>query len=251
MAERLDQRLFRDGAFPSREKARRAVMAGVVLVDGQRVDKPGRPVSEDASVSVLEPSEPFVSRGGRKLAAALDHFEIDPAGWVCLDVGASTGGFTDCLLSRGAGRVYALDVGYGQLDHRLRQDPRVVVLERQNARHLAADALGEACDLVTFDLSFISLRKVFPAILPHLAPAGLLLPLVKPQFEAQRAQVGKGGIVRDERVRGEIVSACVEDLTVLGLECLGRFDSPVHGAKGNQETFALFRKPEELGGVDR
>lgn len=247
MAERLDQRLFREGVFPSREKARRAVMAGVVLVDGQRVDKPGRPVAEDASVSVLEPSEPFVSRGGRKLAAALDHFEIDPEGSVCLDVGASTGGFTDCLLSRGAARVYAVDVGYGQLDHKLRRDPRVVVLERQNARYLAAEALAEACDLVTFDLSFISLRKVFPAVLPHLTAAGVLLPLVKPQFEAGRQQVGKGGIVRDAEVREAVIDRCVEDLTALGLECLGRFDSPIHGAKGNRETFALFARRGETG----
>ena len=247
MAERLDQRLFREGAFPSREKARRAVMAGVVLVDGQRVDKPGRSVAEDASVSVLEPSEPFVSRGGRKLAAALDHFEINPKGFACLDVGASTGGFTDCLLSRGAERVYAVDVGYGQLDHKLRRDPRVVVLERQNARHLAADALEEACDLVTFDLSFISLRKVFPAVLPHLAPGGVLLPLIKPQFEAERGQVGKGGIVRDDQVRCGVVDRCVEDLIGLELACLGRFDSPIHGAKGNRETFALFRRREETG----
>ncbi len=243
-SERLDQYLFRQGIFPSREKARRAVMAGIVLVDGQRIDKPGRAVARGASVHVLEPKEPYVSRGGRKLAAALDHYQLDPTGWVCLDVGASTGGFTDCLLERGAERVYALDVGYGQLDHKLRQDPRVVVLERQNARHLKPDALGEAYDLATFDLSFISLSKVVPAILPHVSAGGRLLPLIKPQFEAGRSQVGKGGIVRDAELREAVVEGCVANLATLGLECLGRFDSPIHGAKGNRETFALFRFAE-------
>ena len=147
-----------------------------------------------------------MSRAGRKLAHALDHFGVDPAGLVCLDVGASTGGFTDCLLQRGAARVYAVDVGYGQLDQRLRNDPRVVVMERINARNLAPDALPEPCGLVTIDVSFISLLKVVPALLPHLAPGGLLLPMIKPQFEAGRGAVGKGGILRDEEVRGRVIA---------------------------------------------
>src|SRR6185436_10984556 len=154
-------------------------MAGVVEVEGRRVDKPGTDIASAARVEVLAPKEPFVSRAGRKLAHALDHFGADPAGRVCLDVGASTGGFTDCLLQRGAARVYALDVGYGQLDQRLRNDPRVTVMDRINARHLAADALPEPCDLITIDVSFISLLKVVPALLPHLAPEGLLLPMIK------------------------------------------------------------------------
>ena len=165
---RLDQMLHQRGLFPSREKARRAVMAGIVEVNGRRVDKPGTPVAIEADLKVIEQREPYVSRAGRKLAHALDHFGVDPRGLECLDVGASTGGFTDCLLQRGAPRVIALDVGYGQLDMNLRQDPRVVVMERVNVRHLAADALGWPVELVTVDVSFISLLKVVPAILPHL-----------------------------------------------------------------------------------
>lgn len=241
---RLDQLLVDRGMFPSREQARRAVMAGIVEVDGRRVDKAGADVPAGARLEVLAPREPFVSRAGRKLAAALDHFGIDPAGWVCLDVGASTGGFTDCLLQRGASRVYALDVGYGQLDHRLRNDPRVVVMERVNARHLAPDALPEPCRLITVDVSFISLTKVVPALLPHLASGGLLLPMIKPQFEAGRGMVGKGGILRDEAVRQRVVGGCVEELAGLGLETVGIFDSPVHGTGGNRESFALLRRGE-------
>jgi 23S rRNA (cytidine1920-2'-O)/16S rRNA (cytidine1409-2'-O)-methyltransferase len=234
--------LVQRGLFSSREQARRAVMAGTVEVDGRRVDKPGTAVAETARVEVLAPKEPFVSRAGRKLAAALDHFGVDPSAQVCLDVGASTGGFTDCLLQRGAARVYALDVGYGQLDHRLRTDPRVVVMERVNARHLAPDALPEPCGLITLDVSFISLLKVVPALLPHLAPGGLLLPMIKPQFEAGRGMVGKGGILRDEEVRQRVVRECAEGMAALGLELLGHYDSPVAGTGGNRETFALLRK---------
>jgi 23S rRNA (cytidine1920-2'-O)/16S rRNA (cytidine1409-2'-O)-methyltransferase len=219
-------------------------MAGTVSVDGRRVDKAGTAVPVGAQLSVLAPKEPFVSRAGRKLAAALDHFGVDPGGQVCLDVGASTGGFTDCLLQRGAARVYALDVGYGQLDARLRSDPRVVVMERVNARHLAPGDLPEPVALVTIDVSFISLLKVVPALLPHLAPGGLLLPMIKPQFEAGKGQVGKGGILRDEDVRERVVAGCASGLAGLGLELLGLFDSPVAGMGGNREAFALLRKPQ-------
>jgi 23S rRNA (cytidine1920-2'-O)/16S rRNA (cytidine1409-2'-O)-methyltransferase len=236
--------LVQRGLFSSREQARRAVMAGTVEVEGRRVDKPGTPVAETARLEVIAPREPFVSRAGRKLAAALDHFGVDPRDRVCLDVGASTGGFTDCLLQRGATRVYALDVGYGQLDQRLRNDPRVVVMERVNARHLPPDALPELCHLVTIDVSFISLVKVVPALLPHLAPGGLLLPMIKPQFEAGRGMVGKGGILRDEETRQRVVQECAEGIAVLGLELLGLFDSPVAGTGGNREAFALLRRAE-------
>ncbi len=217
-------------------------MAGTVEVDGRRVDKPGTPIAEDARVKLLAPREPYVSRGGRKLAAALDHFAIDPKGWVCLDAGASTGGFTDCLLQRGAKKVYAFDVGYGQLDFGLRQDPRVVVRERINVRHLQPDDLPERCDLVTVDVSFISLTKVVPALLEHLKADGLLLPLIKPQFEVGRRQVGKGGIVRDPEVRREVIERRVGELCGLGLEVQGTVDSAVAGMNGNREAFALFQK---------
>ncbi len=242
---RLDQLLHQRGLFPSREKARRAVMAGTVLVDGRRVDKPGTPAGEGVEVRLLGRREPYVSRAGRKLAAALEHFAIDPQGLVCLDVGASTGGFTDCLLQRGAERVYALDVGYGQLDLGLRRDPRVVVMERRNARYLQREDLPQRCDLVTIDVSFISLTKVVPALLPHLAEDGFLLPLVKPQFEAGRRQVGKGGIVRDPEVRQRVIDRRVADLVAFGLRSLGTFDSPVSGVGGNREAFALFRLSTE------
>lgn len=215
-------------------------MAGLIEVDGRRIDKPGNSVSEDAEVEVKGRAEPYVSRAGRKLAAALDHFELDPAGSTCLDVGASTGGFTDCLLQRGARRVYAVDVGYGQLDFGLRRDERVVVMERVNARYLESDAIPEPCDLITIDVSFISLVKVVPALVPFLAPTGRLLPMIKPQFEAGRELVGKGGLVRDERVRAAVVERSVRDLESLDLVCLGTADSAVAGVKGNLEAFALF-----------
>jgi 23S rRNA (cytidine1920-2'-O)/16S rRNA (cytidine1409-2'-O)-methyltransferase len=244
VASRLDQLLVERGLFPSREQARRAVMAGLVSVDGRRVDKPGAAVGAAAALAVAE-REPYVSRAGRKLAGALDHFGIDPAGWVCLDAGASTGGFTDCLLQRRARRVYALDVGHGQLDARLRGDPRVVAMERVNVRYLAADALPEPCDLITVDVSFISLAKVVPALLPHLGRRGLLLPLIKPQFEAGRGAVGKGGILRDEALRRQVIEECAAGLARLsGLGLSGLFDSPLAGSGGNREAFALLRRRE-------
>lgn len=238
---RLDQLLVERGLFPSREQARRAVMAGAVRVDGERHDKPGTAIAGGAAVEVAARPR-FVSRGGEKLAAALDHFGLDPSGWVCLDVGASTGGFTDCLLQRGAARVYAVDVGQGLIDLGLRRDPRVVVIERVNARHLAADALPEPVALATVDVSFISVVKVVPALLPHLAPGALLLVLVKPQFEVGRGEVGKGGIVRDERVRRRVIAERAEQLAALGLERLAEADSAVPGADGNREAFALLRR---------
>ncbi len=242
---RLDQLLHHRGFFPSREKARRAVMAGTVLVDGRRVDKPGTATRDSAELALLAPSEPFVSRAGRKLEGALEHFDLDVAQQICLDVGASTGGFTDCLLQRGAIRVYALDVGYGQLDYSLRNDPRVVVMERINARHLKPEDLPERCDLITIDVSFISLTKVVPALLAHLSDRGRLLPMIKPQFEAGRRQVGKGGIVRDEHVRQRVITGRIADLEKLGLHCLGTSDSAITGVGGNREAFALFEVANE------
>lgn len=242
MRSRVDQLLVDKGLFESRERARRAVMAGIVTVDGVPADKPGTAVPDSAHLEVVGPKEPFVSRGGRKLAYALDHFELDPTGWTCLDVGASTGGFTDCLLQRGATRVYALDVGRGQLDFKLRSDSRVVAMEGVNARYFEVESIAESCQLVTVDVSFISLVKVVPALLPVLPPGGYLLTLIKPQFEVGKGLVGKGGVVRDESVRGRIIQERGEELASLGLVLMGIVDSEVVGAKGNREALALFRK---------
>lgn len=239
---RLDQLLVERGLFATREKARRAVMAGQVDVNGVRVDKPGSPMRDDVRLTLIGTAEPFVSRAGGKLAAALDHFAVDPAGCRCLDVGASTGGFTDCLLQRGAAHVTALDVGYGLLDLKVRNDPRVEVRERVNARHLAADAFDRPFEIVVVDVSFISLTKVVPALVPHIAPSGRLLPLIKPQFEVGREGVGKGGLVRDEGLRRETIERRAAELAALGFELLGTYDSPVAGAEGNREAFAFLRR---------
>jgi len=218
-------------------------MAGVVEVAGRRVDKPGSPVAADADLHVAAPAEPFASRAGRKLDAALDAFAIDPAGRRCLDVGASTGGFTDCLLQRGAAHVTALDVGYGLIDARLRADPRVEVIERTNARHLAPDAFAEPFDLVVVDVSFISVVKVVPALLAHLAPGAELVVLIKPQFEVGRGGVGKGGIVRDEQLRARVIAERAAELAALGLDLVATVDSEVPGSGGNREAFAYLRRP--------
>ena len=240
---RLDRLLARRGLFASREQARRAIMAGRVRVAGRPVDKPGTPVADDVEVDVVGPPRRYVSRGGDKLEHALDHFGIVPSDWVCLDVGASTGGFTDCLLQRGARRVYALDVGRGQLDLGLRRDDRVVVMEGVNARYLTPADLPEPIRLATVDVSFISLGKLVPALHPLLSPGGVLLPLIKPQFEAGRREVGKGGVVRDEAVRLRVVRQVAAELVALGFELRGIVDSPVHGAKGNREAFACLERP--------
>ena len=240
---RLDQLLVERGSFTSREKARRTIMAGRVRVDGRLVDKPGSAVAADAKLEVVGPAEPFVSRGGRKLARALDHFAVAVEGLVCLDAGASTGGFTDCLLQRGAERVYAIDVGYGQLDYGLRNDPRVVVMERTNARQLTPEDIPERCDLATFDLSFISLTKVVPAVARLVRSGGRLITLIKPQFEVGKGRVGKGGVVRDDVLRKKVIVERIDDLEAIGLTCQGWIDSPITGARGNLEALALFSKP--------
>jgi 23S rRNA (cytidine1920-2'-O)/16S rRNA (cytidine1409-2'-O)-methyltransferase len=240
---RLDVLLVARGLAATREKAQGLILAGLVLVDGRRSDKAGTAVGDDADVRVAGPEHPYVSRGGVKLAAALDAFSIDPRGLVCADVGASTGGFTDCLLQRGALRVYAVDVGYGQLDAKLRGDPRVVVLEKVNARDLSGEHLPEPVALAAVDLSFISVRKILPALLPRLAPAARVVVLVKPQFEAGRSDVGKGGIVRDAAVRERVVREVTEFAAAIGLAPTGVIPSPIRGAKGNQEYLAVFAAP--------
>jgi 23S rRNA (cytidine1920-2'-O)/16S rRNA (cytidine1409-2'-O)-methyltransferase len=229
------------GLAPTREKAQGMILSGAVSVDGRRVDKAGAPVEETAELAVAGPPHPYVSRGGVKLEAALDHFRIEPSGLVCLDVGASTGGFTDCLLQRGAAKVYAVDVGYGQLDATLRGDPRVVVREKVNARSLSRNDVPEPVALAVIDVSFISLRLILPAVVPLVAKDGAVVVLVKPQFEAGRSEVGKGGIVRSEDVRRRVVSEIANAGAALGLEPLGSIQSPIRGARGNEEFLLAFR----------
>jgi 23S rRNA (cytidine1920-2'-O)/16S rRNA (cytidine1409-2'-O)-methyltransferase len=237
---RLDVALVRRGHFPSRARAQAAVMAGRVRVDGRAVDKPGTGVAEDAVLDVERAAE-YVSRGGVKLANALDALGVDVAGASALDLGASTGGFTDCLLRRGAARVIALDVGYGQLDWRLRQDPRVTVMERTNARHLTPEALPWAPDLVTCDLSFISIGTVWGAVVPCLAPGWRAMVMVKPQFEVGRERVGSGGVVRDPGVREDAVRGVIEVIEATAGRAVGTADSGLPGPKGNREVFVHAR----------
>ena len=238
---RLDRLVVLRGLAPTREKAQALILSGAVSVDGRRVDKAGTPVEETAELVVAGPPHPYVSRGGVKLEAALDQFRIDPSGLVCLDVGASTGGFTDCLLQRGAAKVYAVDVGYGQLDAKLRGDPRVIVREKMNARSLSRDDVPEPVALAVIDVSFISARLILPAVVPLVAKGGAVVVLVKPQFEAGRAEVGKGGIVRSEDVRRRVVSEIANAGAGLGLEPLGSIRSPIRGAHGNEEFLLAFR----------
>ncbi len=235
---RLDTLLVTRGLAPSRERARALILAGQVRVGSQPAAKAGTLVGDDVDVSLATPDHPYASRGGLKLAHGLDAFGLDPAGRAALDVGASTGGFTDVLLQRGAARVVALDVGHGQLDWRLRTDPRVHVVERVNARSVTAAELGvapHAFDLITVDVSFISLRLVLPALVPLLAPAGDLVALVKPQFEAGRGDVGPGGIVRDPAVHTRVIGDVVDEARRLGFVVAGLTPSPIAGAEGNRE----------------
>jgi 23S rRNA (cytidine1920-2'-O)/16S rRNA (cytidine1409-2'-O)-methyltransferase len=210
-------------------------MAGQVRVDGETVSKAGTRVAEHAVLEVVSDPNPFVSRGGMKLAAALDHFAIRVDGVTAIDVGASTGGFTDCLLQRGAAKIFAVDVGYGQLDWSLRQDPRVVAIERTNARRITRDLVTDECSIAVVDVSFISLAKVLPAVLTVLTSDATVVALVKPQFEAERAEVGKGGVIRDRDLRAEIIQRAIDRVLPLGLTERGRLDSPIHGPKGNIE----------------
>jgi 23S rRNA (cytidine1920-2'-O)/16S rRNA (cytidine1409-2'-O)-methyltransferase len=234
---RIDRLLVERGLVVSRERARRLVMAGAVLVGDRPVTKPGAEVPDEAAVRLRGEDSPYVSRGGEKLAGALDAFGIDVRGLVALDVGASTGGFTDCLLQRGARCVAALDVGYGQLAWQLRQDPRVTVLERTNARRLVPGLLPESPDLAVVDVSFISLRTVLPPIAAVVKPAGQIVALVKPQFEVGRGRVGKGGVVRDASLRAEAVVSIRDEAQRLGLDVRGEAESVLPGPKGNRETF--------------
>ncbi|MDH3520490.1 MAG: TlyA family RNA methyltransferase [Myxococcales bacterium] len=238
--ERLDERLVREGLAPTRTRAQALIRSGQVLVDDVPVDKPGTPIRAASVLRVRQAARRFVSRGGEKLAGALADLGIDARGRRCLDIGASTGGFSDCLLQAGAASVVALDVGYGQLDPRLREDPRVTVLERTNARSLQPAALFEGVDLVSVDVSFISVRLLLPAI-ARVAPRAELLVLVKPQFELGRERVGKGGVVRDDAARAEAADGIVAAARALGYALLGRADSRLAGPKGNREIFLWLR----------
>ena len=236
---RLDRVMVERGLAPSRERAQALILAGRVLVGGRPAQKAGTMVEAQAEVTLALPDHPFVGRGGVKLDGALVALGLDPKGTIALDVGASTGGFTDCLLQRGARRVYALDVGAGQLDWSLRRDPRVVVMERINARHLEPGALPEPIGLAVVDVSFISLRLVLPPLRPLLAEDARVLALVKPQFEVGRRDVGRGGIVRDPALHLGAVRSVAEAAQAAGFELLGGCPSPLPGAEGNVEFFLL------------
>jgi 23S rRNA (cytidine1920-2'-O)/16S rRNA (cytidine1409-2'-O)-methyltransferase len=235
---RLDQLLVTRGIAPSRARAQAFVLAGEVFVAGVRVDKGGTLVAQDAVVHVSGPDHPYVSRGGVKLAGALDAFRIGVRGLKCLDLGASTGGFTDCLLQRGAARVVAVDVGYGQLAHKLRTDPRVVVMERTNARSLTAEAIDGAADITVVDASFIGIHSLMSAIVRSTLSDGQLLALIKPQFEVGRDIATRGkGVVRDEPVRRAAVESAIESVRAAGFVIQGQHDSVLAGPKGNREVF--------------
>jgi 23S rRNA (cytidine1920-2'-O)/16S rRNA (cytidine1409-2'-O)-methyltransferase len=240
---RLDTALVDRGLAPSRERARALILAGKVTVDGQVVSKAGAPVGAESRVALSTPDHPYVSRGGVKLAHALDAFAVDPRGRRALDVGASTGGFTDVLLQRGAESVIALDVGRGQLDWRLRTDPRVIIREGVNARALTPDDVPHAVSVVTIDVAFISLKHILPALPPFLEPRADVVALVKPQFEAGRDEVGKHGIVSDPAVHEAVIARVTEAAAACGLARVAMAPSAITGATGNQEYFLHLRQP--------
>jgi 23S rRNA (cytidine1920-2'-O)/16S rRNA (cytidine1409-2'-O)-methyltransferase len=237
LKQRLDTLVVQRGLAASRERASALILSGVVLVNGQPAQKAGMPVPEDADIRLKEPDHPYVGRGGIKLAHALDTFGIAVEGREALDIGASTGGFTDVLLKRGARRVVAFDVGHGQLDWGLRNDPRVVVIERANARALEPSHLPALVDLVTIDVSFISLRHIFPRVPPVLRAAADVIALVKPQFEAGRTEVGKKGVIRDPAVHARVVEESTHAAAEVGLVRIAMTESPITGDTGNREFF--------------
>jgi 23S rRNA (cytidine1920-2'-O)/16S rRNA (cytidine1409-2'-O)-methyltransferase len=241
--QRVDVLLVERALAPSRERARALILAGKVWSDDRRIDKAGDQLALDAPLSVRGQEHPYVSRGGVKLAGALDAFTLSPQGVVAADFGASTGGFTDCLLSRGAQRVYAIDVGYGQLHERMRKDPRVVVMERTNARHLTAGALPEPLDWIVIDASFIGLSKLLPAAYALLRAAGEVVALIKPQFEVGKAAVGKRGVVRDEQARADAIARAVSEAVALGFVARAQADCVIAGPQGNLEHFVWLHKP--------
>ena len=240
--KRLDLLIVEKGLVHSRQRGRALIMAGKVLVNNRPVDKCGALVSKNDDIVLKDKDIPYVSRGGLKLEKALNAFAINVADLVCLDVGASTGGFTDCLLQNGASCVFAVDVGYGQLAWKLRQDPRVVVIERSNIRHISAESLPRPVDLITIDVSFISLKIVVPATLKYLKKNGIILALIKPQFEVGKGKVGKGGVVRDPALHDAVIKNLSDFFTNIGLFCKSVIPSPILGPKGNKEFIIFLQK---------
>ena len=243
--KRLDVLLFEKGLCPSRERAKTAIMEGIVYIAGQKAGKAGDMVDENAELEVRGNDNAFVSRGGKKIEKALNYFAIDPSGLTVMDVGASTGGFTDCLLRRGAEKVYSIDVGYGQLDWRLRSDERVVCMERTNARYLTHEQIPDELDFASVDVSFISLKLILPALAALLKPDGHAVCLVKPQFEAGREKVGKKGVVRDPKVHLEVLEHFLEHAKESRFTVLGLTYSPIRGTEGNIEYLGYLSRAEE------
>lgn len=241
---RLDQLVFDLGLTESRERAKTTIMSGLVYVDGQKADKPGMQVLPDANVEVRGAALPYVSRGGFKLEKALKVFPVDPKDKVCIDCGASTGGFTDVLLQNGARKVYSVDVGYGQLAWSLRQDERVVNLERTNIRYISSDEIPEPMDIAVMDLSFISVKLVLPAVCALLKDGGDLVCLIKPQFEAGREDVGKKGVVRDKGIHLSVIKSVLDFAPTVGMTVMGLDFSPIKGPEGNREYLCYMKKGE-------
>jgi len=239
---RLDELLVKNGLFESRTRAQASIIAGLILADNQKVEKPGIKIDETAEIRVLGDACPYVSRGGLKLKGAIDAFKVDVNGLVAADIGAGTGGFTDCLLKLGVKKVFAIDVGYGQIDWKLRNDKRVVIIERKNARDLTLNDLGEKVGLVVMDVSFISILKILPAVLNVLRQGGDVVTLVKPQFEAGRDEVPKGGVIRNKNVHIKVLDTVKAGAEGLGYEYLGSTNSPITGKDGNIEFFMHLRK---------
>jgi 23S rRNA (cytidine1920-2'-O)/16S rRNA (cytidine1409-2'-O)-methyltransferase len=236
---RLDRMMVEKGLAATRQRAQAMIMAGNVLVNSRRIEKSGYPVSETAEITVRGEVLPYVSRGGLKLEAALLSFELSVDGWVCMDVGASTGGFTDCLLQHGAARVYAVDVGYGQLAWSLRQDARVIPIERTNIRNMPAEMIPEPVDLATIDVSFISLKIVVPAVVKFLKPSARIIALIKPQFEVGKGRVGKGGVVRDPQQHQDVIDELAAFFQEIGWTPHPVIPSPILGPSGNREFLVL------------
>lgn len=246
--ERLDVLLVNKGLFPSRERARGSILAGEIFVDGIRVDKCGEKVKVSSTVEFKGNEMPFVSRGGYKIQKAIESFHINLENKHCMDIGASTGGFTDCMLQHGASKVYAIDVGYGQFAWKLRIDERVVCMERTNIRYVKPEDIGEPCDFASIDVSFISLKKVIPTVENLLNDHGKVVALIKPQFEAGREKVGKKGVVRESSTHKEVISEIIKFLKERNLNILGLQFSPVKGPEGNIEYLVYFTKDEQANG---